>query len=114
MSVDLLTLSNHDSPLREIMGLATYHFDILQCITCWRHGIGLRVDVWHIAPIGHCITGFAGRTVGVAEDESEYVRAVDHGFEVIDLGSIRWIPRAVEASVVLLHTWEFGSWPNEG
>ena len=48
------------------------------------------------------------------EDESKRVGAIDHGFEVIDLRFVRWIPRAVEASVVLLHTWAFGGWPKVG
>ena len=114
MSVDLWALSIHSSPLRETMGLGTYYFDILQCVACWRHGVGLRVDVRHIAPIGCCITVFAGWTVGITEDESKDIRAVDHGFEVIDLSFVRWIPRAVEASSILLRARNFGSWTNEG
>lgn len=68
----------------------------------------------HIAPIAYSITGIAGRSVCIAEDESEYVSAIDHGIEVIDLRPVRWVPRAVEAWAVLLHTWELGGWPKEG
>ena len=62
----------------------------------------------HIAPIDS-ILGIVGRrvVVGIAEDESKHVGAIDHSFKVIGLGVVRWIPRAVEASAVLLHTLEF-------
>ena len=68
----------------------------------------------HIAPIVNCIIGIVGRRVCIAEDESEDVSAIDDSIEVIDLRLIRWVPRAVEAWVVLLHTWQLGEWPKEG
>lgn len=92
MSMDLETLSNHDAKPREIMKLGTHHFDVIQCVTCWRRGIGLRFDVRHIAPILNSITGNAGWTVGIAEDEAKNVSAIDHGVEVADLRFVRWVP----------------------
>lgn len=68
----------------------------------------------HVTPILHCITGSAGRTVDIAEDEAKNFSAIDHGFEVIDLRLIRWIPRAVEGSTVLRHTQDVGGRPKEG
>ena len=56
----------------------------------------------HIAPILYCITGSVGRTVGIAKDEAENSSAIDHGFEIIDLRLVGWIPRAVKVSVILL------------
>lgn len=67
-----------------------------------------------IAPIIYPATGIFGRSVFIAEDESEDVSAIDNGFEVIDLRLARWIPSAVKAWAVLPHTWEFGGWPKEG
>ena len=85
------------------MKLGTHHFDILQCVVCLGRGISLRVDVRHIAPILYCITGSAPRrTVGIAEDEAKNVSAIDHGFEVINLRLVWWIPRTVKALTVLL------------
>ena len=101
-----------NSPSREVVGFRTHHFNVLQRETCSRHGIGIRVDVRHVAPILCFVSGNAGRSVGIAEDESKHVGAIDHSFEVIDLRFVRWIPRAVEASVVLLHSWGLGGWPN--
>lgn len=86
------------------MGLATHHFNIFQGVTCGRHWVGLRVDVRHIAPIGYSVTGIAGRRVGIGEDKSEDVGAIDDGFEVIDLRLVGRIPRAVEARAALLHS----------
>ena len=106
--VNLETLSNDNLPCRVMMELGTHHFDILQCISCWRHRIGLGIDVRHIAPIVHFITDIDGRSVGIAEDESEHVSAIDHSFEVIYLRFLRWIPGAIEARTDLLHTWDFG------
>lgn len=114
MSVNLESLSNDDFPCRKIMGLGAHHFDILQCVACWRHGIGVRVNMRHIAPILSCITGIAGLSVNIAEDESEHVSAIDYGFEVIDLRIFGGIPRAVEALAVLSHAWELGGLPKEG
>ena len=48
------------------------------------------------------------------EDEPKHVGTIDHSFEVIDLRFFRWIPRAAEASIFLLHTWDFGDWPKVG
>ena len=95
------------------MKSGTHHFDILECVTCWRNRICLQVDVRHIAPIVNSITGTAGRNICIAKDEIEYVGAIDDSFEVIDLCFVRRIPRAIDASAVLLHSWKFGRWPNE-
>ena len=75
----------------------TYHFDILQCETCASLRIGLRVDVRHVAPILYLITSIAGRNVSIAESKSKHIGAIDDGFEVVDLRSVWWIPRAVQA-----------------
>lgn len=68
----------------------------------------------HIAPVLCCITGSAGRSVGIAEDEAKHASGIDDGFEVVDLRFIRWIPRAIESSSILLHTQEMGGRPKEG
>ena len=114
MSVNLKNLSKHDAQPRKIMELGTHHLNILQCVICYGRRIGLRVDMWHIAPILYCITSSAGRAVDIAKDEAKYASGVDHSFEVIDLRLIRWIPRAVEGSTVLLHHQEMGGRPKEG
>ena len=70
--------------------------------------------MWHITPILCAISSDIGCSVGIAEDESKHVSAIDHGFEVIDLRLVRRIPRAVEVfSAALLQAWEFGC-PEEG
>lgn len=68
----------------------------------------------HIAPIAYSITGIAGRSVCIAEDEFEHVGTINHGFEVVDLGFVGRIPRAIEVWVfILLHIWELGGCPQE-
>ena len=64
--------------------------------------------MWHITPILRAISSDVGCSVGIAEDESKHVSAINHGFEVIDLRFVRRIPRAVEDSAALLHAWDFG------
>ena len=68
----------------------------------------------HVAPIAYFINGIARRSEGVAENEPEHIGPIDDGFKVIDLRSLRWIPRAVEARAVLLHIWGSGGWGEEG
>ena len=67
----------------------------------------------HIAPID-CVIGVAVRSVGIAEDESKHVSAIDHSFEVTDLRFVGRIPRAIEDAAVLLHAWNLAVWPDEG
>ena len=70
----------------EAMGSGTHHFDVLQSVFSRRHRIGLRIDVWHVAPVAYPCTITAGRSVDIAEDESEDISTIDHCTEVIDVG----------------------------
>ena len=69
--------------------------------------------MWHIAPILCAISSSVGCSVGIVEDESKNISAIYHSLKVIDLGFVRWIPRAVEDSAALLQAWKFGC-PEEG
>ena len=68
----------------------------------------------HVTPIAYFINGVARRSDGIAENESEHIGAIDDGFKVIDLRSVRWIPRAVKARAGLLHIWGSGGRGKEG
>ena len=105
MSVDLESM-NIGVVLFWEMGLSTHDFDILQSISCLRYGISLRVDMGHVAPVLDGICGVR-RNIGISEGEAKDVTAIDDGLEVTDLGFVWWIPRAIEASALLLPTWDF-------
>ena len=106
MSMNLERMSNVVSLIREMMGFLTHDFDIFQSVfSCW-YRISLRVDMGHVAPILDGIRGGARWNVGIAEDEAKDVSAIDDGVEISDVGFVWRIPRAIEASALLLHTRE--------
>ena len=106
MSMNLESMNNGVFRVWEMMGLSTHDFDILQSVSCCRYGISLRIDMGHVAPILDGICGGTRRNIDVGEDEAKDVTAIDDSIEVTDLGFVWWIPRAIEASALLLHTWD--------
>ena len=64
--------------------------------------------MWHIAPILCTISSNVGCSIGIAENESKSLSAIDDGLEIIDLGFVGGIPRAAEDSAALLHVWGLG------